>query len=281
MMSEYGLSLEDWPLLIPLVQCAINTRRNARTGYTPLEVYYGINADGRCVINHADCDCGINNYPIVHSKKLKYPKDIENLEDLLRKTAEELDLIARHVYDVQKKIRDESRKYANKRITGADLQYEVGEYVLVSRRDQELFPDKLRLIWNGPYLITEITGKYLYKVLSPVDDEKEVHARRLKFYDGKTYEMSEVELAVYLHDAGSQEIEGFAGLRLKDGEYQLLCKWRGMEVGDNTWQEAAYLYRVVPDMVIDYVERLDDTDVTVRALKKSLLNQDQIHAFTY
>ena len=61
--------------------------------------------------------------PITESETILRQEGVENLEDLLRKTAKDLDLlIARHVYDVQKKNREESRKHANKSITGADVQ---------------------------------------------------------------------------------------------------------------------------------------------------------------
>ena len=168
------------------------------------------------------------------------------MKKYLTELAEELETISNRVYDINARIRDDSRKYANKRITPSDLQYQIGEYVMVSRIGVELFPDKLKLIWRGPYLIEDIVGHDLYKLISPTDDFIEVHSRRVRYYDGFSFEFDEVVKKILMHDHGSQEIERFVGLRLQNGEYQLKCRWRGLEEGDDTWQEAKSLIDQYP-----------------------------------
>ena len=147
---------------------------------------------------------------------------------------------------------------------------------MVSRVGKERYPDKTRLIWRGPHMITKTEGDNVYTVMDPLGKELRLHARGLRFYDGKSYVITEDVRKVYRHDNGSQEVEKFVGLKLERGEYLLKVRWDGMEEGDDTWQRAVELYEDVPTMVFGYLKSIEEQDVNARTLLKNLSGDDGI-----
>ena len=270
LMSEYELPLNEWPSMIPIIQCFINNRKNPKTGYSPMEIYYGRGKDSECAIEHDDCECSANSYPIQVQRQLHYPRDVEKLDKYLEVLADEIAKINVKVYNVKEQLRVAARKSVNDRIQSSDIQYQTGEFVMVSKVGKERYPDKTRLIWRGPYMITQMDGENVYKVMDPLGKESRLHARGLRFYDGKSYVLTEDVRNVYRHDNGSQEVEKFVGLKLERGEYLLKVRWEGMEEGDDTWQRAVELYEDVPTLVYGYLQSIAEQDVNARTLLVNL-----------
>ena len=76
--------------------------------------------------------------------------------------------------------------FVNKNLKAQDLNFGVGDMVKVSTAISK-FQDKLKLVWAGPYLITEMEGDHLVTVTDLLDRTEKVHTSRLSLYDGPNF----------------------------------------------------------------------------------------------
>ena len=75
--------------------------------------------------------------------------------------------------------------------------------------------DKVSLTWTVPFRVNRIVGSNVYEVENPVTlSLKEVHAVRLRYYDGKQYEPTEEVKRVFILNGGHLEVEGIVGIRI-------------------------------------------------------------------
>lgn len=177
MCSEYGFAASQWKMLIPLVQCAINHRMDPKTGFSPNQVFFGKEKDKENLIQ---CTHEDESYAVLHGSKLKYPKDPEEIKNSLQGIAEEVQAINKKMCTIRDRIREEARKSYEKRLKLTDVQFIVGEWVLISDGGKDIFPDKLRLTWRRPYYVEEQLGPNHYTVKNLLGESEVQHATRMK-----------------------------------------------------------------------------------------------------
>ena len=126
-----------------------------------------------------------------------------------------------------------------------------------------MFPDERissRLTWTGPWVIVDVPGDNVYEVRDPLGNKKTVHAARVRFYDGKSFQISEEVKKVYTFNRGVFEIDKIIGLRVTGQDYEMLVFWRGFEISDSTWESVKELYTDVPTRVVEYLAQEKDTN---------------------
>ena len=75
-------------------------------------------------------------------------------------------------------------------------------------------------------------------IITPSGEEKEVHAVRLRFYEGTSFQLTEEIIEQYLyHVADSQYIiEAIIGCSQRGQDFYLKVHWKGFEASEATWQ---------------------------------------------
>ena len=98
------------------------------------------------------------------------------------------------------RLRRSQKKQAERKHV-EDIQFEIGDWVLVSRATRK--QHKLQLQWIGPYQIVDIRNRFVYRVRSIINDQElDVHAARIQlFSDGDLdFTASEDSAADYLRN---------------------------------------------------------------------------------
>eukprot|EP00924_Labyrinthula_sp_SR-Ha-C_P006967 snap_masked-scaffold_8-processed-gene-5.16-mRNA-1 protein AED:1.00 eAED:1.00 QI:0/-1/0/0/-1/1/1/0/114 len=96
------------------------------------------------------------------------------------------------IFNKLERRRRKARDALNKRFKLEDLQYQIGNWVLVATKGTKSHREKLRLRWAGPYKIVGITGSHLYEVENIDNKKSQVYAQRLKFYCGNWMHVDEL-----------------------------------------------------------------------------------------
>ena len=95
------------------------------------------------------------------------------------------------MYKLIEKERQRNREKINRKIKTGNIQYQPGEYVLVSNKSVSRKRNDLRLTWTGLWVILGIPGDNVYDVRDSLGNQKTVHAALFRLYDGKGFKMSE------------------------------------------------------------------------------------------
>ena len=153
-----------------------------------------------------------------------------------------------------------------------NIQYGIGDYVLVSRATRR--PDKLLFQWNGPYQIVNTKNNFVYRVRSLVNgSEMNVHSRRLSFYENKYLLTEDVRSHVLKSTKGFQ-VEKILSVRWnsKSREYELLCRWFGMEAEHDSWLRYEEVVNSYPDILDRFLLKAEPSSEIQVLLKKRQLS---------
>ncbi|ETW05301.1 hypothetical protein H310_04254 [Aphanomyces invadans] len=143
--------------------------------------------------------------------------------------------------------RDRARKPHDKKRGVKMAQFVVGYYVLYQDVWQH-HRAKLRTTWCGPAVLTFVTSSWLYVFKNLITgDEREAHASRLKFYADKSLHLSEDLKEHVAHNSDGYEVEAIldALYIAAKKSYEVLIKWRGLQVVENAWEPTATIYEDV------------------------------------
>ena len=263
--SQYMLADDDWPLLIELIVNFINNKPNPRrNGLSPNAIHFSRDREGyplflgneRLVTVQARADL----VPVLVNFKFVDPVDEDEVLRNLQKLSEQLEKSDKKVYKLIEKERQRNREKVNRKIKAGNIQYQPGEYVLVSSKGVTRRKNKLKLNWTGPWVIVGIPGDNVYDVRDPLGNQKSVHAARVRYYDGKNFKMSEEVKKVYTFNRGVFEVDKIIGLRANGHDYEMLVFWKGFEISDSTWENVKDLYTDIPTRVVEYLMKERDTN---------------------
>jgi hypothetical protein len=230
LLSEYFLVEEDWPSILPLVQCHINHLKNRDTQLSPNDLFIGINHNEENIIHSEKyCQHSEEMYPVVCKGKLCYPKDIDKLKEHLIALGEALSKCWQRAYDIKRKLREDRNRNFNKRFKLSSVQYSPGEYVLMSTQGSFKGRNKVLLKWIGPMQIISIEGHNVYKLRDPIGSDYVIHSSRLRFHDGKDFKPDDLVRQQYLNDRGRFYVEKVLNLRHEKSQLYLEVKWLGIE----------------------------------------------------
>ena len=249
LVSQYKIRNKDWECLTPLIQCHLNHRRSAATGLTPNETFMGKKDEPDLISPKLECRCSQEQYPIVLNNQLLYPTDPEKVKTFSHMLGDELKNLWERVYNVKERIRSDHLRRYEKRLRPAIIQYQPGEFVLVSTKGVAKHRAKTKLTWIGPFIITEVIGNNVYKVENPSGEERIVHAARVKWYDGKAFTLIEEINDQFLFDRGEFYLDKVVNVDFRNGGYYLLCQWLGFEESEGTWEPFQDIYEDAPETV--------------------------------
>jgi hypothetical protein len=259
LLAELKMNETDWPKLISQVQFQLNNTPRARLNGLTSDEYFLVKAgDGPLdLFMTSEEDYSIRNIPVTAEKVLEAFANLDAAFEEMHKD----------VVDVQTRLRVQQRRKNDEQLGVDDIQYAIGEWVLVSRAVTK--GRKLQLQWLGPFQIVDTLSNYVYKVRSIInDEEKAVHVRRLRFYENKYLTITEEMAAQIIRDTRGFEVDKILDARWNDiqAEYELKCRWWGFDSEDDSWETYTSIIETCPDKVDRFLLTADDEPV-IKALR--------------
>ena len=164
------------------------------------------------------------------------------------------------------KINSKPSRKQRKRPGQQEVDFDVGDYVLVARIGQTI-KDKVKPIWEGPakvigrnndrsFVVEDITG----------DRRRDIHADHLKRFSNKDLVLTPQLKEFAVHGSTGYKVEAILGHRLetRGRRCELHVRWIGFSEDGDTWESLDRLYADVPDMVTSYVNIVQDQDVKAK-----------------
>ncbi|GKT30387.1 hypothetical protein ADUPG1_001501, partial [Aduncisulcus paluster] len=145
-----------------------------------------------------------------------------------------LDMKHQEREEIEQEVREADKKVVDRREQSQkDFKpFEVGEKVLLSRRKTGRKTDTINL---GPYLVTERTSAFYYRVESINGGKKQkVHvSRRRRYQEGASVEEEKTAEAVDEHEYEVEKIITHRGRGKR--KIQFRVKWKGYGMEENSW----------------------------------------------
>jgi hypothetical protein len=147
--------------------------------------------------------------------------------------------------------------------------FQVGGYVLVAEH-RKGGTSKLLIKWKGPSRVASVESDYVFVVENLLTKELiAAHETRLRFYKEKELNVTaELSQAAEKNDHQLYLVSNILDARYNEQEmfHELLVAWRGLPVGETTWDPYSVMATDVPDMVAKGVKSHEDID-TVRKMR--------------
>eukprot|EP00924_Labyrinthula_sp_SR-Ha-C_P006998 augustus_masked-scaffold_8-processed-gene-6.62-mRNA-1 protein AED:0.40 eAED:0.40 QI:0/-1/0/1/-1/1/1/0/1501 len=255
LVSEYRLDPNQWPELLPEIEHVLNnTPRKINKGLTANEVFLFFKHED----NFFDDDGhGVVIYDENTGKNvLRTPLDRERLRSTVHEMGQQLEQLWSEVYDHTKLVRERENDIYSNRPGTKVVQFQEGDWVLVSRANttKERFKEKLR--WNGPYQMTKSVSQNVYEVQDLYGKANIVHASRLLFYEPDGWIPDEAIIKQFTSDTGKLEVEKFIKLRSSQGQLQILVEWKGFPEEEATWEPLETMLEDLPDLTKQFIYSL-------------------------
>ena len=240
-LMDAKLSANQWLSAVPTVVFAINnTPTRLLAGYSPLEVFTGHKPYQPLdvVFNPKDKQFG----SVVLS--------VGEVRECVERFVECFEKVQREVAAVP--VREAQHRGA------VDVDFGVGDFVLVAARMGSTIKDKTRALWTGPERVIEEVGTsgLVYKVEHLVTGHvREVHAQFLKRYADKELVVTEQLREFVAHQGTGFVVENLKEHRWNEGAWQIRVHWRGFDdPADDTWEPLENLVKDVEVMVKRYLK---------------------------
>ena len=255
--SEFRTGLDEWDLLLPLVEMVINHRdRDVLGTRSAIEVMTGRKP------------ASTTNLAVWAGVKLKEARRFltttERVERHCARLFVSLGRLHEGVRDVQEaRLRRKALRAANR---SPGQQFNVGDYVMVTAGNNQANPQrnhKIMMHWQGPYQVVGGEGPTSYNVQLLGDDAvTEVHWSKMRRLAGPEMPVDEEIQASALHDRQRFKVERFDDWLVDDGEAELLVRWLHHSEEERTWEPLAQLLEDVPVLVTKYVDEVDDEELS-------------------
>jgi transposase InsO family protein len=240
MRMEAGLTEDQWPRLLPLVNAALNrTPTETLAGHCPMQVFVGRDPGP----------------PLDVMFRPDVPQVVD-LRDVREKCEQHVIELSGMLDSIWTQV---SAKAPRKR--GAPpgtrvVDFSVGEYVLVARPDAKL-KDKTKPLWYGPALVTGQINERVFNVKDVSSGhEKEMHAQYLKRYADKDLTLTDEVLDFAAIGGDGFVIDYVREHRWIKGKVELLVCWEGFPDGEPTWESMNSILEDAPTTVNTYVKSI-------------------------
>ena len=247
LLSEWKLSFDDWPYVLPVVMMAINMSPVRRLGnLSPIEV-----RTGRPLAHPLDVIVTPTLGGVVST-----PVDAEEIVTRVKELVAALEVIHESV------LPDEERSNVADNRREVNINWGLGDYVLMARVSKAA-DNKLVAKWRGPMHVKEVVNPWVYRVADLItDNEWTVHAERLRYYSDSMLEVT-VELKDKIsHNGTGYLIESIVDHEHRNGEWCLYVNWLGFEELEDSWESLRELHQDDPAAVKRYLRSLKDEDET-------------------
>ena len=181
----------------------------------------------------------VKNYTgIRRTGKKKVPK-LANAEELLKdkEFMKHVNLFREFIMQKQHKIYQTSEyakslargKINSKHKVGL-INFQKGEWVLMSIKDTPKMNNKLKQIWQGPFLITDVVSSHVYQLESLAGKKYIVHASRMWFYNTENFVPDQYVKNLAKLNWGHFEVDKIEKIFLStEGEIFVTVKWFGFK----------------------------------------------------
>jgi hypothetical protein len=141
--------------------------------------------------------------------------------------------------------------------------FQVGDYVLVAEH-RKRGTSKLQVKWKGPRRVASVKSYFVFVEENLLTKElKAEHATRLRLYKDKELNVTaELAQAAEHNDHQLYVVSKILDARYNEQEMfcEFLVAWRGLPVGEATWEPYSAMAVDVPDMLAKFMESHEDID---------------------
>eukprot|EP00924_Labyrinthula_sp_SR-Ha-C_P007786 snap_masked-scaffold_28-processed-gene-3.9-mRNA-1 protein AED:0.86 eAED:0.86 QI:0/-1/0/1/-1/1/1/0/490 len=283
LVSEYRLNEDEWPRILNKIQGTMNElpvpsrkipgRKNAPTAY---ELFLYVNPERQYIEPSA--------LPPLVERIRGGCRILVSIEDdvpyklsaaFRRRLDECEEKVAKYV-EFQKLLNNRRKRTA---VDPALLQYNVGDWCLMSSKGTPRERDKLAIEWSGPVQISKVVSNNVYETKAVDGKTAEVHGSRLYFYEPSGFVPSEALRKVYVGNFKHLEVAGFGYVRYDPHltEYVVEVKWRSSREEDNTWELVQTIYEDVRNILTEHLSaksrRPNQDKLCIRA-KRALITSE-------
>jgi Integrase core domain len=246
MLVENRIDKENWKMLVPHIQMALNQRPSRSLGnHCPIKVHTGIAPTNL-----------LNFY--VTGKKLQDMKWSRNINQHIEMLSRTLDEIHVKVYQATQKITEASRKNAKDR-----FHYEIGDFVLYTLVDRVKNMQKLNYKWVGPFQIVDTRSEFVFHIKDLIQGKiMEAHVDRLSFYSNKLLKVSGDLKELISRQGQEWEISAFLDIiwDVKKKMHLVHTKWAGLNTVEATFEPFNNLLEQVPLFLLKFMNELNLKD---------------------
>jgi transposase InsO family protein len=247
LMSELKgtLSATQWHLLLPLVNSVINqSPSSAIGGIAPITAFTGRQPRSPLDVIFAPTRAGSGVSLTIEGVQQK----VAALERSLEETVQA--------------VRNVTPRKHTKRPGVKDVDFGIGDYVLIASARGGGRKDKTAPLWRGPGLVIASVNDRSFRIRDLLsDEERVVHADHLKRYADSSLQVTPQLKSFIAAQAVHLRVEVIAGHRKVDGKWQLRVLWKGFSEEDATWEALLGLAEDVPELVRRYVKSVQDSVV--------------------
>ena len=258
MLREYGLALDQWEYLLPVVQANLNqTPVASLEGKTPMDVFTGYVPVTALITVVADDD-----EQLLRQVNWSQPELTRNMKNV------QASMAGLHKAIVDKRAAVTARREAA-RTHMEHFIANVGDYVLWSRVDEKRYP-KLLVTWLGPYKIVEVTmySCTIKHIITGI--ERQVHTSRLKPFAESSYNITEEIREHVSQQAVSLKIREISDVRYDRSlrQWEICCLWEGLEDIESSWERFKSIATDAPAVAKKFAK-----DVKDQRIKEGLLQE--------
>ena len=146
--------------------------------------------------------------------------------------------------------RKQKLSQVNRKHRVVDMQFQPGDFVLLSRAGTKSIRKKTKLEWGGPFQVTEVHSNNVYTIQEmTTDKEMKVHASRLWFYESDGYVPKDSMKLIFDTQWKTLDVEELKELKLEDNQILILTSWLGLEEIEDSWEPLESLSSPIPNTV--------------------------------
>ena len=256
LLSELEASIDEWDLVLPLVEYAVNHRRRAILGgRSPVEL-----VNGRQPRTAADLVLW-SGVKMKDAVEHRLPAD--RADEFCAKLADSLDRMHEAARDKDEHNRRRQALHEAKK--GPGMFFRAGDVVMVCAKDNQANRSrhsKPMVHWQGPYEVVGRVAGEPTKIevrLVGEDDTSKVSWKRVRRIAGPNVAISQAVQNSALHDLQRFKVDAFDDWGFDDdGQVQVLVRWRGFDESERTWEPMGQLHEDVEVLLRNWVRDQDD-----------------------
>ena len=263
--SEFQASVDEWDLVLPLAEYAINHRcRQILGDRSAVEVMTGRQP-------RTPVDLAVWSGPnLKEATEMRLPA--ARADAYMDKLTQSLALMHERVRD--KDQHDRRVRAMREARRGHAMHFRRGDYVMVAAEGNQANVqrhNKIMVKFQGPYecmgLVNGEPDKVLVRLVGQ-DDVTKVSWRRVYRIAGPDMTITQAVQDSALHDLQTFKVESFEDWGFgDDGKVVLKVRWRGFGADEDTWETMEQLDEDVEVLVGQYVEKVDNADLTQALLQ--------------
>jgi transposase InsO family protein len=248
LLSERRLQPNDWPILLPIIQAALNLMPADRLGgATPLRAFTALTEGNmlRCLLHPRE--------PL--EKSIEWTED--EIKGHLESVRVALDGMHATMTDESEKRRRAARERAANRQGVQLIRFSEGDFVLAATATGKA-GHKLGLVWRGPKRIVRALNDYTFEVQDLVAPFATTirHAARLQLYREAARGQAEELMEQAIYGEGGHLVECIQDCRKSPATHQweVLIKWYGLDDVEASWEPAEVIKEDVPVLFQRFVD---------------------------